>query len=89
MTITEGEIATAESTEGAKDPTDIPMADAAIDSNVSILRKLMNLPGPEFKPHSLYLIIIIMIMIMITAHDKYVENLYFYIYIYLLVIVYT
>ena len=58
ITLTEGEIATAESTEGANDPTDMPMADAAIDSSVSILRKLMNLPGPEFNPHSLYLMII-------------------------------
>ena len=47
MTIIDGAMATAASVEGAKDPTAIPMEDAAMLSNVNILRKFKIFPSPE------------------------------------------
>jgi hypothetical protein len=55
MTMTEGAIAMAASTDGAREPTAMPNA---VDAKLSTVRTSTNLarrPGASFSPHSLYM----------------------------------
>jgi len=55
ITISDGAIATALSTEGATLPMSNPNAVLAIDSTTKIDKKFNNLPGASFNPHNLYM----------------------------------
>lgn len=57
ITMIDGAMATAASTEGANEPTAIPIDEAAIDSTVKIFRKFKNFPSPGFNPQRVYIIV--------------------------------